>query len=353
MAVHHQVGQTYPLEAARHHLDGRLLLRYEQNPLGLGHKGGNQVGDSLGFSGARRPPNDHRLAGQGPVYGPVLAGIGIQDQELAFRRVNIGLIGRRVVNAGIKGIARFRHPGNGGHHIVGGKGFGVVFQVIHQRHIGIVEVADYQTRCDAEARNLGPRLFQPVQELLHAGVRRGQVFQGIVRKLHSVSSAEFLPQDRVKAGVSGQLQGKLPVGRPFGRGGQRQENNRSVGRAAAALPFPSRQSHRQEQGIRSLFLPIGLSLSGNLSKPFAGVGQLPGFGGRILGKQGGQMNAAPAQQAVQGAAADFPILCRRQVQGSGLELTVNQQRASGGAIHQLPLPLGNGLLQGNNAGRRY
>ena len=77
VTVHDQIGKTGPLQPVDHHLNGSLLLGNEQNPLGVGDQRRYQVGNGLRLAGARRAPDDLRLAGQGPVDGLMLAGVSV------------------------------------------------------------------------------------------------------------------------------------------------------------------------------------------------------------------------------------------------------------------------------------
>src|SRR6185369_7304903 len=69
-------------EPVENDVDGRALFADEQHAFSAGDVIGDEVGDSLGFAGARRPLNDVTGAGPGAGDGGRLGGIAGYDQVL-------------------------------------------------------------------------------------------------------------------------------------------------------------------------------------------------------------------------------------------------------------------------------
>ena len=82
MHVHDKVAESHVIQSFRDGFDSSTLLGDEQNAFALGDEGGDEVGDSLGLSCARRTLDDERFAAKHAINRHVLAGVGVKDEEL-------------------------------------------------------------------------------------------------------------------------------------------------------------------------------------------------------------------------------------------------------------------------------
>ena len=118
-----------------HHLQGRHLLRHEEDPLALGQGVCDEGGDGLGFAGAGRAVEDEALPGAGGLDGIKLGGVGGHGQQDAVLR---------------HPRPHFQGPGVPGqpalheaaHHLVAQQVFGAVADVVPHDELGEGEDAD-------------------------------------------------------------------------------------------------------------------------------------------------------------------------------------------------------------------
>jgi hypothetical protein len=155
MQVEHQLAETPLRQPLGHGIDRRAFLGHEQHLLATGNQRPDQVRDRLALARPRRPLDDQAPPGQHRVDRVVLAGIGIQHQELIRQRHLIRPRDRPRPGpltadrgAGLL-ITRQRRD-----QVMGDQLIQRIVQIADHRELGVGEIRQHDPLIDPEPRDL-------------------------------------------------------------------------------------------------------------------------------------------------------------------------------------------------------
>ena len=341
MQVKNQLAEVLLAKPLGHGIDRGAFLRHEQDFLAAGNQRGDQVGDRLALAGSRRPLDDQALAREHRVDRVVLAGVGIQNQELISQRHLIrarnglwpGPLGadRR---AGLL-IARQRRD-----QLMRDQLIQCPVKVGDHRQLGVGEVRQHQPPVNPEAGYLPCLLPDPFIGLLqlprlvdHAV--RDAPHQRSVIKLAAEVDLQHVLQRRVnlhRLTDHGKLELILRRADRTQCGGLKQ--NRRTRLPGCPLILPRRQAAPDRQRLQAAFFEVLLSLVMDHADPPQHLIAL-----LSIGKQRRDPGRLAQQQA-----HDRVAVCCRQIQGAALQVAVMQQVVTSAEIDKRVLPVRGRLL---------
>ena len=167
--VEDQVGQPHSAEPVQDGVDGRPLLRDEQNALAARRQGRDQVGDRLRLSGPRRAIDDQVSAADAAVNGIGLAGISVQDEELICGRHKVRLVQSHIRVARTHRITGSLIAGDRADQLGTEQGIGGRLQVQNHAQLGIRKVAHHDPRRHRETGDHRAGLGDPLEERHRVG----------------------------------------------------------------------------------------------------------------------------------------------------------------------------------------
>ena len=150
MHVHDQAAKLHLVQSLRDGFDGSALLGHEEDSFPASNESRDEIGDGLGLTRPGRALDDERLAREHAVDGHVLAGVGVEYEELVCGWVDIGLAGLGIADSGSERLPGLNIAGHRGDDVALGKQFAVLLQVGDERHRRVGEDGCDGTRLDDE-----------------------------------------------------------------------------------------------------------------------------------------------------------------------------------------------------------
>jgi len=286
-------GQPDGPQAPEDDLQGRALLRDEEDRAPVGQRVGDQVGDRLGLAGSGRALQDEAVPLLGREHGGQLGRVGIQGAEDLARRSLVHLARGHELDGGQGGGAGFDQMTDGRipHELVLASR-----QVQPHQELGEREVAQVGFLHHLPAGHLQDRPSEGVEDPgdVQAGLVLGEFVQG--GDLDAEVPLHLLQQGGVQPG--------LVLGQPDPEGlGHRsahdlhrqQQDGRPARRGRRRRLEPLQESQGQVQGIGPRLLEVGARLAEHLDQPFGEVG-------------GGQVGIEPAGLHLPGQELAFQVL---------------------------------------------